>query len=358
MDDHNKNTRIKRFWPWIGAGVILLFGLWQLVTSPYVEEEKALRSQVRKTVMEKFPELAEDFSQTIGLFPFTENRKIVAGDAQIRNVVVLIHGLDDPGRVWQNLAPQLAQAGSDVWLMNYPNDQPIVESTLLFFEELKSLRQHGISRVSIVAHSMGGLISRDLLTNPEIAYMSQAKQDEVVPQVERLIMIGTPNHGSQMARLRFFSEVRDHFDRLIKGQFNGLGFILDGAGEAKIDLLPGSLFLTELNKRPPPEGVDMLIIAGISAPWSDDDIDNMLRDIGQKVGEVRAQEVQKIGIFMKSMSNGLGDGLVTLESAMLPGVPYLTVSGTHLSMIRNISRESKRVPPAVPIVVNQLNKKG
>ena len=55
MDDHDKNRSKRRFWPWIGAGVILLFGLWQLVTHTYVEEEKALRSQVRKTVMEKVP---------------------------------------------------------------------------------------------------------------------------------------------------------------------------------------------------------------------------------------------------------------------------------------------------------------
>lgn len=358
MDDHDKNRSIKRFWPWIGAGVILLFGLWQLVTSPYVEEEKALRSQVRKTVMEKFPKQAEKFSQNIGLFPYIEDREAVSEEAQNRNAVVLIHGLDDPGKVWQNLAPQLAQAGNDVWLMNYPNDQPIVESALLFLKELKNLRQHGINRISIVAHSMGGLISRELLTSPEIAYSRLAKQDEVVPQVERFIMVGTPNHGSQMARLRFFSEVRDHFDRLVKGKFNGLGFILDGAGEAKIDLLPGSLFLTELNKRPQPEWVDMFIIAGISTPWSNDDMNNMLRDIGQKVGGDQAQELQKIGSFMESMSNGLGDGLVTLESAILPGIPYLTVNGTHLSMIRNISLESKRVPPAVPIVLNLLNKKG
>jgi pimeloyl-ACP methyl ester carboxylesterase len=78
--------------------------------------------------------------------------------------VVLIHGLDDPGQVWQILAPALLKSGFKVWLMHHPNDQPIVESARLFFKELKALKQRGVDRISIVAHSMGGLVSREMLT--------------------------------------------------------------------------------------------------------------------------------------------------------------------------------------------------
>jgi hypothetical protein len=202
---------------------------------------------------------------------------------------------------------------------------------------------------------MGGLVSRELLTTSEIDY-SRFVQQQLVPRVERLIMVGTPNHGSQMARFRIFTEVRDHLDRLFKGQAYGLGFIFDGAGEAKIDLLPGGRFLNRLNSRPHPAGVEMFIIAGITAPWSETDIDYWLSTIDEKVGRDISKELEKISSIMKSMSNGLGDGLVTVESARLDNVPFFTVPGTHLSMIRNVTMDNDRVPPAVPIIVNQLKK--
>jgi len=88
---------------------------------------------------------------------------------------------------------------------------------------------------------MGGLVSREMLTNPEIGYDRSAK-DALVPQVAALIMVGTPNHGSQLARLRVFTEMRDQLSRLTSGQASWLAGILDGAGDAKIDLLPGSRF--------------------------------------------------------------------------------------------------------------------
>ena len=86
-----------------------------------------------------------------------------------------------------------------------------------------------------------------MLTSPKIKYNASAKNRRV-PGVAALIMVGTPNHGSQLARLRVFTEIRDQLARLTKGQANWLAGILDGAGEAKIDLLPGSRFLTELKR--------------------------------------------------------------------------------------------------------------
>ncbi|MGD8686959.1 MAG: hypothetical protein PVH15_09310, partial [Syntrophobacterales bacterium] len=270
-----------------------------------------------------------------------------------RNSVVLIHGLDDPGQVWQNLAPKLVEEDFNVWLMHYPNDQPIVESAQFFSQELKGLKELGIDRISIVAHSMGGLVSREMLTSPKIEYHTSARR-RLVPEVGTLIMVGTPNHGSEFARFRVFTEVRDHLVRLKKGEANWLGVILDGAGEAKIDLLPGSRFLTELNGRPHPEGVDMLIIAGITSPWNESDIKRWVNNVRQKVSAEQQQWVDELGENMISMTHGLGDGLVTVESTRLQGVPHRTVEGTHLSMIRNVTKSSRRMPPAVPIIVDRM----
>jgi hypothetical protein len=169
-------------------------------------------------------------------------------------------------------------------------------------------------------------------------------------------MVGTPNHGSPLARFRMLAEVRDHMARVTAGEANWLGAILDGAGEAKIDLLPGSQFLTTLNRRPHPVGVDLFIIAGITSPWNESDIHRWLAKLRSKLPDDQQKRLDELGQYMISMTHALGDGLVTVESALLEGVPLQNVNGTHLSMIRNITQGSQRIPPSVPIIVERLKK--
>jgi len=345
----------RRRWLWIVCLAFVLVGLWELFTGIYREEEKELRRQLRETVKEKFPEQTAKFSRTIGLFFFETDREAPRGAAANRKSVVLIHGLDDPGQVWLSLAPQLVKEEFNVWLMHYPNDQPVVESARLFFKELQGLKQRGIDRISVVAHSMGGLVSREMLTRPEIEYNASAKNKQV-PEVTALIMVGTPNHGSQLVRLRVFTEMRDQLAHMTKGEINWLGSIIDGAGEAKIDLLPGSRFLTELNARPHPQDTDMLIIAGMTSPWNESDINSWVSDLRQKVSADHQKWVDELGKNMIALTHGLGDGLVPVESTRLEGVPHRTVEGTHLSMIRNIASDSRRMPPAVPVIIDHLKR--
>ena len=352
------NKKIGRWikkWPWVLGGILLIIGLWQFVANLYKEEEKELRRQFRETVKEKFPQQTAKLFQTFGLFYFEADPEAPGRMALDRKSAVLVHGLDDPGDVWQSLAPELVKENFNVWLMRYPNDQPIVESSQLFFEELKGLKQRGIHRISIVAHSMGGLVSQEMLTNPEIGYNRSAKEG-LVPQAATLIMVGTPNHGSQLVRMRIFTEVRDQLSRLTKGQASWLAGILDGAGEAKIDLLPGSRFLTELNARSHPQGVDILIIAGMSSPWTESDINSWVNDLRKKVSDDRQKWVDKLGKNMVALTHGLGDGVVTVESTRLQGVAHRTVDGTHMTMIRNIASGNRRIPPAVPIIVDRLKR--
>lgn len=355
MNEPEKRPNSKRRWPWMVVGVLLLVVLGHVLADRYRDQEKALRTSLRETVEEAFPDQKARFSETFGLARFEPDREESAGSKPLGKTVVLIHGLDDPGKVWQNLAPALRQAGFDVWRMHYPNDQPIVASARFFFAQAKELAGGGTRRIAIVAHSMGGLVSRELLTRPDIGYRKAVLNGEV-PQVETLVMVGTPNHGSQMARFRVFAEIRDQFARVAQGKGNWLGAILDGAGEAKIDLLPGSRFLTELNARPHPDGVELLVIAGIASPWSENDIDRWLDRLAPNVPEDRKGELVALGDIMTSMTHGLGDGLVTVASARLEGVSHITVDGTHLSMIRNITETSRRTPPAVPIIIRHLQK--
>lgn len=354
MNNDPSRSKAKKWLLVIGV-LLVLIGLLHLVTKTYREEEKQLRSQLRKSIKESFPEKHNAYLQTIGLSYVNDNIGKPSGAALDRKAVVLVHGLDDPGKVWNVLAPKLVKEGLNVWLMNYPNDQPIVESSRLLLSELERLRNDGIQHLSLIAHSMGGLVSREMLTNTTINYATLIANGQA-PRIQHLIMVGTPNHGSQLARFRVLAEFRDQLARLQKGQAGLMDFILDGAGEAKIDLLPGSRFLTELNSRPHPQGVDQLVIAGVTSPWKESDIKRWRSESDPNKAVDQQQEIDALGQYMISMVNGLGDGLVTVESTRMEGVDHRTVDGTHLSMIRNITQDSQRIPPAVPLIVDRLKK--
>lgn len=352
MSSDDKPKKKPAWLIYTGAAVALSIGL-AFFFGFFSEEEKELRRSIRKIMEETFPQQTVKVAGSFGLAHYgdesAEPLKVNLGAPS----VVLIHGLDDPGKVWMNLAPALVDQEIAVWDMRYPNDQPIVDSAWFFHDEMKRLKALGINQVDIVAHSMGGLVSREMLTNPQIGFIKKVHTGDL-PKVAGLIMVGTPNHGSEFARFRLFGEIRDQWVNLIEGQGHILRGILDGAGEAKIDLLPNSHFLETLNNRPHPEGIRMLIIAGVVSPWDEGDIDRILNYALQSSSAVAQNMAKELEAFLKSVNNGLGDGLVTVESTRLDGIEHRTVPGTHLSMIRNLSKDSSRMPPAIPIIIESL----
>jgi pimeloyl-ACP methyl ester carboxylesterase len=349
----NSPQRKKRRLLILFAGLIAMIIALQYISGYFSEKEKTIRREFREKVREVFPEQAAKVSHSFGIRRFEAPDGLPHKQQEPARHVVLVHGLDDPGKVWMNLAPALYEEGYIVLIMQYPNDQPIVDSSRLFFTELKMLTDKGITEIVIVAHSMGGLVSREMLTSPEMDYARQMQSGRIL-RIIGLIMVGTPNHGSEIARFRIMGELRDQYAHFARGEGHWLRAILDGAGEAKIDLLPGSRFLTELNSRPQPEGVEMLVIAGVAAPWSDKDIDTLIGSLQTGKPASDQNKLDDLRAALRSTRSTLGDGLVTVDSALLPGVPNQTVNGTHLSIIRNITEGSDRIPPAIPIIIKEL----
>ncbi len=342
----------KQLWIFLIVGVLALLVGCPIVCDRYVEKDRELRTQIREIVRGKYPVEADEIRSRYGIKP-AGGKDYVPGRDNSSNVI-LVHGLDDPGKVWMNLAPVLAERGFRVWFFNYPNDQPIEESAALFHDEMALMRQNGPETLSIVAHSMGGLVTRDMLTRPEFDYSGKVA-DGRAPKVSRLIMVGTPNHGSALARFRIFAEFREQMVQLFRGDYVWLQSVLDGAGEAGLDLTPGSPFLKRLNSRPHPEDVSMVVIAGMMQGGEHSDIDTFISDLKDKLPDTAQNTIDQLEKFMSSMAQGLGDGLVPVDSAKLDGVPLHIVPGTHLSIIRNISKKSSREPPAIPIILEYLN---
>jgi len=235
--------------------------------------------------------------------------------------VLLVHGLDEPGDVWDDLAPRLERAGRPPLRFEYPNDQAAARSGDLLIDALGRLGAAGVDRLDIVAHSMGGLLSRDALTRPGIDRGGW-------PAIDALVMVATPHKGSAWAPLRAVAEIRDRGQRFAEGSLTideAMQLAADGDGAAGRDLTPGSRYLAELNARPNPENVRLVCIVGRWMPaWAD------------ALGE-----------------NTLGDGVVTVESATLEGADeVIEIRGNHRAMLRAMRLLGDTT--AVPAVLEAL----
>jgi len=235
--------------------------------------------------------------------------------------VLLIHGLDEPGDIWDDLAPALHEAGHAVARFEYPNDQAVADSGDELMSVLAALGEAGVPWIDIVGHSMGGLVSRDALTRPG------ADRSGWAP-VRNLVMVGTPHLGSALAPLRGVAELRDRFQRYNEGDatlLESLDFASDGGGQAGRDLTPGSAFLDDLNRRPHPPGVRLVCVVGRWAPeWADG---------------ARAVDA-------------LGDGVVAVESATLDGAEIIEVRGNHRGMLLSMPITGEAT--AVPVIVRTI----
>lgn len=286
---------------------------------------------------------AED--ETYGIFEWRENdqpQSLSPRQTHSRGIL-LVHGMDESGFTWEDLAPALFESGYTVWLFRYPNDQSITASTAFLFRSLQALFDAGVQNLIFISHSMGGLVVRELLTNSDYTH-------DNLPEVEGLIMVAPPNHGSALARLRPLAEIGDQWGRFMRGKARWLGWQLDGSGEAGIDLRPGSAFLTRLNARPLPR-IPMTIIAGSLSPISPDE----LKRLRQKYGIA----LDHLTELFDSVYRQAGDGFIALDSARLEQVDdFVILSASHLSIIRRIilpGIRDDRPLPAIPIILDRID---
>ncbi|MHC4993380.1 MAG: esterase/lipase family protein [Planctomycetota bacterium] len=272
--------------------------------------------------------------------------------------VVLVHGLDDPGWMWRDLSPRMLDAGHVVLRFEYPNDQPIADSADFLASNLQDLRTIGIVAVDVVAHSMGGLVTRDVLTRAAY-YNGDGTGGARFPSVDRFVMLGTPNHGSAMVRLRGVAELREQVYRWFSGEWSWQDAMDDGAGEAGRDLLPDSDFLRRLNGRPHPTHTRFTIVAGQLSPVSEEELTTLVKRVEALARSMGMDDTpgsrMATSVFQEAV-RGLGDGVVSIESARLLDVSdVVLVEANHLSMIVNLL-PSDSTPPAIPTVLERLGR--
>lgn len=277
-------------------------------------------------------------------------------------VVVLVHGLDEPGGIWDDLAPALSNDGHTVVRFEYSNDQAIARSAKSFVDSFAQLSERGVTRIDLVCHSMGGLVSRDAITREGFG-------DQGIV-VERLVTIGTPHGGSPWARLRAVAELREQVQRWAESDDHDpkrlMGFARDGVGDAGADLLPGSDFLVELDSRAMSPDIKVTCIVGKIVTQEGVDLGSAIAAgvLGEIVG---GRDADAIVREFEKLNAELGDGVVPVSSAVLDGVDDVVVlNANHRSMIRSvelgetIEKVGKMMgtvePPAIAIVLDRLRR--
>ncbi|WP_143276998.1 esterase/lipase family protein [Bordetella genomosp. 12] len=150
-----------------------------------------------------------------------------------RRIILLIHGLASSPEAWVNVANEVLSDDSlrseyQVWQMYYPTNMPVLVNHLaireLLTDALHQLDPHGNSRAAqgivVIGHSMGGLISRLLISSSGDQLLDWARDKQGIapellsqtspslrpmldfkpfPGVERAIFIASPHRGTSVA---------------------------------------------------------------------------------------------------------------------------------------------------------------
>ncbi len=150
--------------------------------------------------------------------------------------LLFVHGVTGTYPYWGPMAADsqiLAQY--DGWQFYYPYDGHIAVSGKLLEGALKQLLktdgitgagQYQFRRVNVVAHSMGGLVTRSFIQSPDYN-----------EEINKLLMLGTPNHGAYINYRLFYEHLGDEI----------LGKAYDDQAPAYQEMTVGSSFLYGLN---------------------------------------------------------------------------------------------------------------
>lgn len=213
------------------------------------------------TVRLAVPMIGADGSVTYDDDPASVGRAV----ARARNIAVLVHGIigDTRGMVLGGLrgdanGPGLAGRYDLVLAVDYESISSTVDQTSS--QLLAKLRAAGVSperRVDVVAHSMGGLVTR---------WMVEVLDGAAV--VRRVIILGTPNNGSPWPRVQdaAWTLLTFGLNKVAAmawpaAVFSGLLGAVERVDNALDDMVPNSDRLRALAEAPDP-GLPYSVIAG------------------------------------------------------------------------------------------------
>jgi pimeloyl-ACP methyl ester carboxylesterase len=249
-------------------------------------------------------------------------------------IVVVVHGLHSTSTTSEAMALQLHRStGLPMVLVTYPNDAPVFESANWVAEELGQLMdEFPDARLSLLAYSLGSLVSRAVVEMPERHPAGGAQR------IDRLIMVCPPNQGSGLWQYAPLLEGGEIWQRLADTDLVGRPFrrvaraMVDGLNEASDDLNPESIALQTLNARARCSTVRYSIIAGDQGPLRP--VATTLLRYGIRHWEAANDDgpwAARLAAVaeLPELQRGRGDGVVRVESTQLAGVADWQVLPIH-----------------------------
>ncbi len=104
--------------------------------------------------------------------------------------VVLLHGLGRTSYSMHSLEKSLRQEGYIVVNNSYPSrKQSISELSSVVGEQIAECKKFKVENINFVTHSLGGILVRKYF------------QSNVVSEAKRVVMLGPPNHGSEVSTI-------------------------------------------------------------------------------------------------------------------------------------------------------------
>lgn len=319
--------------------IVIAGAKWLWWTERHPEQERDLRVLVQQRLHDWFPEQMALPDELIGFIPRSQRFP-----DELAPQVLLLHGLDEPGGIWDELVKAFDGAGINAWEFRYPNDQAIDHSTDLLAEHWSELASD--KPLILIGHSMGGLVIRDFITR----WRHPLDEPPAIAgaPVIGAVLVGTPNQGSEWARLRVWLEIREWIADIRKQRFSLFAGLRDGTGAAKIDLRPDSEFLAELNARPWPRQVAIRIIGGVlSEPTAE--MTASLDSLAEQLGiEARIEELYQL---WETAGSSLGDGVVPVESLAIPDLAEpLVLEASHRGLLVSMPLTDSEPPAIAPLI--------
>ncbi len=254
---------------------------------------------------------------------------------QEERVLIFLHGLDSDPQIFRKMAAYLAaQQPLRMLAFRHPNDGSVARCGKFLQREIERTVASP-ERSIFVCHSAGGLVFR---------WYAEVEGGEF----DRALLLGTPNSGSDLAKLRTVLEAKQFVGDFKLGYNSAIErVILDSKGLIGFDLQPESLLLRYLNRERttnPDRRSRYTIIRGralkrrysLLADTSFAAGRKILKQITvKKITKPEVREIANRWIKQLSVPHEVsrGDLAVTLDSALLEGVNDVqTVSVNHLKL--------------------------
>jgi pimeloyl-ACP methyl ester carboxylesterase len=260
-----------------------------------------------------------------------------------RPLVVFIHGMGMDMKTWSSPStalilggkyplPAMAEPGANIAtslqdlkslgypLLSWTQSRP-VGPIMVAVRELKDLliryEEYAARGTILICHSRGGLVARKYLEAPDVP-------------IKAVGTLATPHHGTSMARwaaivsplASAMSQLLDAAKKDIDSAFRRVLRFLGSTGLR--ELLPGSQFYSGL-KDAKRQGVRYVSIGGTNP--------DLFRALSVSLPQLILRVLPE-SVVPEEMKEGIGDGLVSAQSSVLPYADeHLNVYANHGSIL-------------------------